>query len=100
MMRLHILLTLALTQPSCSESPGSGTSSVQVEAGGAVAADDSMPSSDNPPAELGEEHRDSQSLLHPGYPQLPLARASEYKYGTPINLDFPGLQLGAWLGEV
>ena len=33
-------------------------------------------------------------MLHPDYPQMPLSLAAEYKYGVPINLSYPGLQLG------
>ena len=35
-----------------------------------------------------------EPMLHPDYPQLPLSLAAEYKHGVPINLSYPGLQLG------
>ena len=38
-------------------------------------------------------HEENVVQLHPRYPQMPLALAGEYKYGPPINLEYPGLQL-------
>ena len=39
------------------------------------------------------ERRERPVQLHPDYPQLPLTVAQAYKYGAPINLEYPGVQL-------
>ena len=36
----------------------------------------------------------TEPKLHPDYPQMPLSLAAQYKHGVPINLSYPGLQLG------
>ena len=40
----------------------------------------------------GDESACSSAHTHPDYPALPLKNTSLYKYGTQVNLKYPGLQ--------
>lgn len=91
---LRHVLALGLVHVCLSSSPNDGTVSVAVTSDGASAVGEAR-LKDNEKAQPAAARSESQgSLLHPDYPQLPLAQAQAYKYGAPINLDFPGLQLG------
>ena len=91
---LRHVLALGLVHVCLSSSPNDGTVSVAVTSDGASAVGEAR-LKDNEKAQPAAARSESQgSLLHPDYPQLPLAQAQTYKYGAPINLDFPGLQLG------
>ena len=73
------LLLLCISIPVCHSTAAGDSLTIEVSADGTV---------------RGVQEQELHKLqLHPNYPQLPLSLAHRYRYGSPINIDYPGLQL-------